>query len=86
MKLFELRAQLINPFVRDAFWNLGNTWFTIGKHWILELEHCYYPRALLDMDISIRLREDHQGFDFTLGILGYGVHLHIYDMRHYGEE
>lgn len=83
MKLFELRAQLTNPFVPDYFKNLGARYGKIGQSWAWELEHCFYPRALVDIDISIRLREDHQGFDFTIGILGYGVHFTIYDTRHY---
>jgi hypothetical protein len=83
MKLFELRAQLTNPFVTDYFKNLGSIWGSIGQSWAWELEHCFYPRALVDIDISVKVKEDHQGVDFTAGVLGYGIHFHIYDTRHY---
>lgn len=83
MKLFELRAQLTNPCVPDYFKNFGAVYGRICQHWAWELEHCFYPRALVDIDISITAREDHQGFNFTVGVLGYGVHFTIYDTRHY---
>ena len=83
MKLFELRAQLTNPFVPDYFRNLGCRYGKIGQFWAWELEHCFYPRALVDIDISITAKEDHQGVEFTVGVLGYGVHFRIYDTRHY---
>lgn len=84
MKLFELRVQVTNPFVSDNhFRNLGNRWGRIGQSWAWELEHCWYPRALVDVDVGIKLKEDHQGFDATVGMLGYGIHFHIYDTRHY---
>ena len=86
MKLFEFRAQLTNPFASDYFKNLGATYGKIMQHWAWELEHTFYPRALLDIDISVRFQEDHQGFDFTVGVLGYGVHFTIYDTRHYGNK
>ena len=84
MKVFELRFQLTNPFVSgDYFKNLGAIYGKIMQHWIWELEHCWYPRALVDVDINVTVKEDHQGFDFTAGVLGYGIHFHIYNTRHY---
>jgi len=83
MKLFELRAQLTNPFVLDVFKPLGTIFGPIGQHWAWELEHSFYPRALIDIDVTVSIREDHQGLKLTVGLLGYGVHLTVYDCRHY---
>ena len=83
MKLLELRAQITNPFNPDYFKNLGAVYGKIMQHWAWELEHTFYPRSLLDINIGITVKEDHQGFDFEFGILGYGVHFTVYDMRHY---
>ena len=87
MKLFALCAQLNNPFVPgDYFKNLGSIWGKIGKHWAWELEHAFYPYALIDIDINVTMHEDHQGIDFLVGVLGYGIHFTIYDTRHYNEQ
>jgi len=29
------------------------------------------------------MAQDHAGFEFGVGILGYGIHFRIYDTRHY---
>lgn len=84
MKIFSLRTQLTNPFASpDSFKNLGGLYGSFTKNWGWELEHGWYPRALLDIDFSIGIQEDHQGIDFTIGLLGYGIHAVIYDRRHY---
>jgi hypothetical protein len=85
MKLFELRAQLTNPVAPDYFRNLGSIYGKISQYWAWELEHTFYPKALLDIDVSAKIKEDHQGFEITLGVLGYGVHFVIYDTRHYND-
>jgi hypothetical protein len=33
-------------------------------------------------DFHISTKEDHAGISLTVGVLGYGVHFHIYDHRH----
>lgn len=87
MKLFELRIQITNPFASpDSFKNLGNIFGSITKNWGWELEHGWYPRALLDIDISLSTKEDHSGFDSTAGLLGYGIHFVIYNKNHYEDK
>ena len=81
MKLFSLRTQISLPF--DHFKNLGCVHGRLGANKAWELEHTYYSGSLLDIDISWSIREDHAGFEFTLGLFGYGVHFHIYDTRHW---
>jgi hypothetical protein len=84
MKIFTLRSQLSNPFdCWDYFKNLGFISGRLTKNKAWELEHTYYSPALFDIDISLSAKEDHAGFDFGIGILGYGIHFHIYDTRHW---
>lgn len=85
MKLFEFRAQLTNPFVSDVFRPLGAVWGRIGRFWAWELEHNFYSRLLVDIDITVSFREDHQGLSLAVGLLGYGILLTIYDTRHCGQ-
>ena len=84
MKIFSLRTQIHLPF--DHFKNLGCISGRLSKHTAWELEHTYYSGSLLDIDTSLGIREDHAGFEITLGLFGYGVHFHIYDTRHWNCE
>ena len=81
MKIFSLRTQISLPF--DHFKNLGCVSVGIGTHTAWELEHTYYSGSLLDIDISWGIREDHAGFEFCLGLFGYGINFRIYDTRHW---
>ena len=84
MQIFTFRTQLTNPFASpDSFRNLGGVFGSLTKNWGWELEHGFYPRALLDIDINISVHEDHHGLDFTIGLLGYGIHFIIYNRNHY---
>lgn len=84
MKLFNLQTQIYTPF--EYFKNLGCVSGGITKHTAWELEHTYYSGNLLDIDISLSIREDHAGFEITLGLFGYGVSFRIYDTRHWDYE
>ena len=84
MKLFNLQTQIYLPF--DHFKNLGSISGRISSNKAWELEHTYYSGSLLDVDISLSVREHHAGFEITLGLFGYGVHFQIYDTRHWNYE
>lgn len=81
MKIFSLRTQISLPF--DHFKNLGSISGLINQHTAWELEHTYYSGSLFDIDVSWGIREDHAGFEICLGLLGYGIHFHIHDTRHW---
>jgi hypothetical protein len=81
MKLFNLQAQIYLPF--EHFRNLGSISGSISAHTAWELEHTYYSGVVLDIDIRLSVREHHAGFEFTLGLLGYGISFRIYDTRHW---
>jgi hypothetical protein len=81
MKLFNLQAQIYLPF--EHFRNLGSISGVITAHTAWELEHTYHSGSLLDIDIRLSVREDHAGFEFTVGLLGYGISFRIYDVRHW---
>jgi hypothetical protein len=84
MKILSLRTQIHLPF--DHFKNLGCISGRLSDHTAWELEHTYYSGILFDIDINWSIREDHAGFEFVLGLFGYGVHFHIYDTRHWNCE
>jgi hypothetical protein len=85
MKLIDLRFQLSNPFNWDYFKSLGSIHGKLTTHKFWELEHNFYGNSLLDIDFHIAVREDHSGVSLTLGLLGYGVHFHVYDHRHWDQ-
>jgi hypothetical protein len=83
LKLIDIRAQLTNPFDWDYFKSFGSISGKLFSKMYWEVEHNFYGNSLLDIDFHIAIKEDHAGISLTLGILGYGVHLHIYDCRHW---
>jgi len=84
MKIISLRAQISLPF--DKFKNLGCISGRFGKNKAWELEHTYYSGSLFDIDINWSIKEDHAGFNVTLGLLGYGVSFRIYNIKHWNYE
>lgn len=84
MNILNIRFELRNPFdCWDYFSNLGCVSGRIARFKAWELEHSYYSPLLLDFELCWTRAQDHAGFEFGLGILGYGIHFRIYDTRHY---
>ena len=84
MNILNLRFELANPVDRwDYFKNLGCVHGRLGRHSAWELEHTYYSRSLLDVEVRWSRRTDHAGFECGVGILGYGIHFQTYDTRHW---
>ena len=87
MKLLNIRIELQSPFDRwDYFTNFGWISGMLTKYTAWELEHSYYSPMLFDCELRLSVREDHAGFEFGIGILGYGIHFLIYDTRHWNYE
>jgi len=86
LKLIDIRAQITNPFDWDYFKTLGSCHGRVSKFMYWEIEHNFYGNSLLDIDCHIAIKEHHAGVSITLGLLGYGVHLHVYDCRHWNYE
>lgn len=84
MNILNMRFELLNPFDRwDYFRNLGCVSNRIARFKAWELEHSYYSPLLADFELCWSRAQDHAGFEFGVGILGYGIHFRIYDTRHY---
>jgi hypothetical protein len=87
MKILNIRIELKNPFDRkDAFYNLGCIRGRLFDHKFWEIEHTYYSPMLFDADIHWTRRVDNAGIDIMIGILGYGIHFSIRDVRHWDHE
>ena len=86
MKLLNIRFELRNPFDRwDYFINFGWIGGMLTKYKRWELEHSYYSPMLFDFETRLSTREDHAGFEFGIGIFGYGIHFLTYDTRHWND-
>jgi hypothetical protein len=84
MNILNLRFELTNPFDRWSYFkNLGCLYGRLGKHSAWELEHTYYSHSLVDVEVRWTHRQDHAGFEFSIGILGYGIAFRIHDTRHW---
>jgi hypothetical protein len=87
MNILNLRFELTNPWdKRDYFRNLGCISGKLIKNKAWELEHSYYSPMLVDADICWTRKQDHAGLRIVLGLLGYGIHVTIYDTRHWDYE
>jgi hypothetical protein len=84
MNIFSFRVELTNPFDRwEFFKNLGCISGKLTKNKAWELEHSFMSTMLVDADITWSHNRDHAGLSVTIGLIGYGVHFHIYDTRHW---
>jgi hypothetical protein len=84
MNIINIRIELKNPFDPwDYFNNLGCIYGHLFKFKAWELEHTYYSPMLFDAEVLWNRQTDHAGFEFTIGLLGYGVSFRIYDTRHW---
>lgn len=75
-----------NPWWPDRFANLlcrsGNTPWK-HKHWEVEV---IKNDNLLRVEAEYTIRQDHSGINLELGLLGYELHLKLYDSRHWDYE
>lgn len=84
MNIVNIRMELANPFDRwDCFKNLGCISGRLFQHKAWELDHTYYSPMLADVDLVWNKCTDHAGLAFSIGLLGYGISVRIYDTRHW---
>ncbi len=86
MNIIKLHLEILNPWSKDRFKNLGCIHGPISKNKAWELEHTFFDGTLLDFSFNITAKEDHAGLEIVLGILTYGIHFRIYDTRHWNIE
>jgi hypothetical protein len=87
MNLLNIRIELKNPFDSwDRYNNLGSISGQLFQHKYWELEHSYYSPMLVDVDARWTHKQDHAGFEISVGVLGYGIRFRIYDTRHWDDE
>jgi len=86
MNILNIRIEVTNPFDRwDYFRNLGSVSGKLTRFKAWELEHTYYSPLLFDFEMRWNHKTDHAGFEFGIGLLGYGFHFRIYDTRHWDD-
>ena len=57
--------------------------FTHNKAWEVNI---YRTANILNIECNINSRQDHAGIRLELGLLGYEIELHIYDVRHWDHQ
>ena len=76
---------LSNPFSERfnvVYEKSGKTWMP-HKFWEFSI---HKDNSILKGWFKFSIREDHAGFNFNFGILGFGVDFVIYDNRHWDDE
>ena len=81
--MIDFRLEIKNPWSKDRFENLWHRHgiCTENKSW--ELEFTYCDSVLLDSCISYTDKQNHAGFEISLGFLGFGLAFRILDNRHW---
>ena len=75
-----------NPWNKSWSNTLFSTAFeTPIKHKWIEVE-VYKDGTLISLDFSFRIRTDHAGLDFEVGVFGYCFHFNFYDGRHWNDD
>lgn len=83
--MIRINFSIDNPWRRSRFYYLGNIngQFTENKCWEIEQ---YLSGCLIEFDFNFTVRQDHAGFELSLGLLGYNIHGNFYDRRHWDNE
>jgi hypothetical protein len=71
-----------NPFKKNLFTHLWSFSKLLTEFKCLELEFYRDDESLFMIDFLIRIKQDHEGFDFSLNLLTLVFHFTIYDTRH----
>jgi len=81
MNIISLHTSINGP--GNYFKNLGWVTGKLTKNKFWELEHYIQCATLFNFDLSFSVGENHAGFNFEIGLLGYNIHYKIYDVRHW---
>jgi hypothetical protein len=65
--------------VWDILWNISRS---VTKHKAIEFNG-HRTGRFINVEFALRFRGDHAGARVALGLFGYEVELHFYDMRHW---
>ena len=84
--MIKFRLEIQNPWTKDRFKHLGYVSGRFFKNKAWELEHTFYDGLILDCCFEFTTRGDHAGLEISLGILGYAIGFHCYDIRHWNYE
>jgi hypothetical protein len=80
--MIHLNFSITNPWNQDLWKILWNTSGSITKHKAVEFNG-YCTGHIVDAEFDLTVKGDHAGARVMLVLLGYGVELHFYDMRHW---
>jgi hypothetical protein len=80
--MISLNFNLRNPW-SNKFKNLWcRSYVTPFDHKFIELE-LYKDFSIISFNFAWTIRQSHAGVDIELGLLGYCIHFHFYDNRHW---
>jgi len=80
--MINLNFSIANPWRRDLWdilWSKHGS-ITGNKAWEF---NGYRTGHIIDVALDVRFKGDHAGARVMLVLLGYGVELHVYDVRHW---
>lgn len=84
--MINICLRISNPWYRGKFSNLWNKTWLVTKNKAFEIEVLKYGFDVIEFNLNLTHRQDHAGFDLTFGLLGYTLHLNLYDTRHWDHE
>jgi len=81
--MIDLNFSIANPWHSNSVWDiLWNISRSITKHKAVEFNG-YRTEYIIDVEFNAKFTGDHAGARIMLGLFGYAVELHFYDMRHW---
>lgn len=86
--MINLSINLFNPWTRQKSYK--ELWqrhiFFEGKPKHIDIGFYRHTGLLLDFSLSWTHRQDHAGFVFSIGLLGFYGDIHVFDERHWDSE
>lgn len=82
--MFSFNVRIANPWAKNKFQNIWNTWKQITKNKVVELQITKGSTELIGISFDFSFRnQDHAGIYVEAGIVGYTASVTIYDRRHW---
>jgi len=79
--MINLNFHFYNPF-SDRWANVYNTGMCLTENKSFEFQ-IMKSNTIAQVSINFTMRSDHSGLTIELGLLGYSIHLTVYDNRHW---
>ena len=85
--MFSFNVRIINPWAKNKFQNIWNTYKQLTKNKVVEVQITKGGTELIGVSVDLSFRnQDHAGIYLEFGIIGYTASFTLYGRRHWNRD